>query len=216
MLAKGFVGDINSQTITEEEEAALLSTKDPEENPAFFTEIFQQFTELLKEALADRNDLHQITNYLNSLEACDRTFTYRIGYAADGTATGFIWQTGVMRKDFELYGDVLFVDRLGQSLNDKGWPLITIAMLDGQRKVCLPCETLAITKSIDSYAWTIRMIHEMAPGRKLSDIKIIFADGIMAGETLLAKLGIDATCKLVLDHHHLLSEDIQTISPQNT
>jgi hypothetical protein len=130
MLAKGFVGDINSQTITEEEREALLSTKDPKETPVFLTEIFQQFTELLKEALADGNDLHQITNYLNSLEDCNPTFMYRIGYVADGTATGLIWQTGVMRKDFELYGDVLFVDRLGQSLNDKGcWPLITIGML---------------------------------------------------------------------------------------
>jgi hypothetical protein len=31
--------------------------------------------------------------------------------------TGYVWQTGVMRRDCELYGSTLFVDRLGRPLN---------------------------------------------------------------------------------------------------
>ncbi|KAG7366374.1 hypothetical protein IV203_029044 [Nitzschia inconspicua] len=81
--------------------------------------------------------------------------------AADGTLTGFVWQTGVMRRDFEMYGDVLFVD-------------------------CM----------------------DMAPGRKLYEIKFIVGDGIFAGESVLSKLGIQDTCRLILDHRHLSSEDM--------
>ena len=86
-----------------------------------------------------------------------------------------------MRRDFELFGDTLFVDRLGKSLNDKGWPLITTAMLDEQRKLCWSSEIISITESIEGYAWNIQKTCEMSPNRKLSDIKVIFADGIMAG-----------------------------------
>jgi hypothetical protein len=190
-------GDIDSQTITEEEETALLSTTDlEEESPAFLTEAFAQFTELLKEALADQNDLHQMEIYLKSLADCDPTFTYRVGHSSDGTTTGFIWQTGVMRSDFEKFGDVIFLDRLGQPLTDKGWPLLTFAMIDANGKVCLPSESIAIGESVDGYAWGLRSTCEMAPGRKLSDIKIIYSDGILASETLLDKLGIQDHARL--------------------
>ncbi len=202
-------GNIDSQTITGAEEDELLATNDlDQESPEFLTEAFSQFQELLKEAMLDQNDLKQMEQYLDSMASCDPTFTYRIGHGSDGTVTGFIWQTGVMRRDFELFGDVIFVDRLGQPLNSKGWPYLTMAMLDGDKTVCLPSENLTITESVDSYAWQIRTTCEMTPKRKLSDIKMIFADGILAGETLLAKLGIQDTCHLVLDNHHLLSEDI--------
>jgi hypothetical protein len=39
-------------------------------------------------------------------------------------------------------------------------------------------------------------------------IKIIYGDGILGGESLLRKLGIAETCRIVLDHHHLLSAKI--------
>ena len=202
-------GDIDSQTITEEEEEALLSTNDlTEQSPEFLTEAFTQFNELLREALADQNDLLQIGNYLKALADKDPTFTFRIGHAEDGTTTGFIWQTGVMRRDFELNHEVLFVDRLGQPLNNKGWPCVTLAMVDADGKICLPSESIAIAENVDVYGWAIRSTVEMTPCVSLSDIKIIFSDGILAGESLLSMLGIEDSCKIVLDHHHLLSEDI--------
>ena len=209
MLAKGIV-DLEAHTVTESEEQRLLSAQDADKvnSPAFLTESFIQFQDLLGEALSDENDVQQITKYLTSLADCDPTFSFRIGRSADGSVTGFAWQTGVMRRDFELFGDVLFVDAQGRSKNNKGWPINTIAMLDGERKVCLPIEGITIGESIDSYAWLIQSAAAMAPGCKLSDIKVIFGDGILSGERLLSKLGIQSSCKIMLDHHHLLSEDI--------
>ena len=209
MLACGVI-DLESYTVTESDERNLLALEEADSSlsPSYLTEAFLQFQDLLKEALSDENDVKQIITYLESLAACDSTFSYRVGKSADGSVTGFVWQTGVMRRDFELFGDVLFLDAQGRSLNDKGWPINTVAMLDGQRKVCLPCEGITIAESVEGYAWLVQSTVSMAPGRQLSDIKVVFGDGIFSGESFLPRLGITENCRLILDHHHLLSEDI--------
>ncbi|KAG7373178.1 hypothetical protein IV203_033902 [Nitzschia inconspicua] len=210
MLTRGEI-DLSSHTVTDDDEADLMgmtSDLDYQKSPEFLTEALASFQELLKDTLEDQNEVQKIFHYLNQLAARDPTFAYRVGTAADGTVTGFVWQTGVMRRDFELYGDVLFVDCMGKSINNKGWPINTIAMLDGEKRVCLPCEGLTISETIDGYVWLIESVAAMAPGRKLCDVKFIIGDGIFASETVLSKLGINDTCHLILDHHHLLSEDI--------
>ena len=208
LLAKSGT-DLATFTVSSDDEQQLLSNNgDDPTNPVFLTESLLQFNSLLDQCLHDQNDIAQIREYLDKMVTADSTFSYRVGRSDDGSVTGFVWQTGVMRRDFELFGDVLFVDCLGRSINSKGWPINTIAMKDGEKKICLPCEGFTIGESVDAYAWLIRSTVEMAPGRQLSDIRVIFADGILAGETLLSKLGIATTCKIVLDHHHLLSEEI--------
>jgi hypothetical protein len=42
----------------------------------------------------------------------------------------------------------------------------------------------------------------------LSNLQVVFEDGICAGETLLHQLGITQCCRIVLDHLHLLSGGI--------
>ena len=102
-----------------------------------------------------------------------------MGEASDGSITGLIWQTGVMRKDFELFGDVLFLDKLGRSLKNRGWATMTVAMVDGDKKLCFPCDSLTmIEESIPAYQWLLRMTVEMTPGMELTDTKVIFGDGI--------------------------------------
>jgi hypothetical protein len=200
----------STATITSSEESDLLSTVDDvsTQSPAFLTEALSQFNQLLEQSMHDKNDLAQIQTYLELLSASDRTFAYRVGRSEDGSITGFVWQTGVMRRDFELYGDVLFVDCLGRSLNTKGWPINTLAMKDGEKKICLPCEGFTIGESVLAYAWLIQSTVSMAPNRSLKEIKIICSDGILSGETILSRLGIHSTCNIVLDHYHLISEDI--------
>jgi hypothetical protein len=165
---------------------------------------------LLQKALSNPGDVEQIESYLEPLSQADPTFKYRILDDAKGNPTGYVWQTGVMRMDFERYGSTLFVDRLGRPLNNKGWPLMTIAMLSGAKKVCIPCEAIVISERIEAYAWMIRATVEMTPGVNLTDIRVIYGDGILGGESLLHHLGITDSCKIILDHHHLLSDDIGT------
>jgi hypothetical protein len=113
-----------------------------------------------------------------------------------------------MRHDFELYGSTLFVDRLGRPLNNKGWPLMTMAMLSGDSQVFLASQAVVISETVEACAWVLRATTEMTTQRRLEDIKVIYSDGILPGERLVQDLGITDTCKIVLDHHHLLSEEI--------
>jgi hypothetical protein len=113
-----------------------------------------------------------------------------------------------MRRDFELYGSTLFVDRLGRPLINMEWPLMTIAMLSGEKKLCIPSETIVFSECVDAYAWMIRETGHMTPCVRMSDIKVIFGDGILGGESLVHILGIQNSCRIVLDDHYLLSENI--------
>jgi hypothetical protein len=88
------------------------------------------------------------------------------------------------------------------------WPLMTIAMLSGEKKVCIPSEAIVFSECVDAYAWMIRETVHMTPCVRMSDIKVIFGDGILGGESLVHILGTQSSCRIVLDHHHLLSEDI--------
>jgi hypothetical protein len=90
------------------------------------------------------SDIEQIDTFLQLLAHEDPSFKYRRVTNPNGDVTGYVWQTGVMRRDFELYHSTLFVDRLGRPLNRKGWPLMTTAMLSGERKVCLASEAIIL------------------------------------------------------------------------
>jgi hypothetical protein len=132
-------------TLTWEDEALLLNSDCMEfQYPSYFTDAFRLFNELILEALEDENEIAHIEDYLNRLAECDSSFKWRRATDYKGHPTGYMWQTGVHRKDVELYGSTLFVDILGRPLNNKGWPLLTIAMLSGEKKVCVACEAIVI------------------------------------------------------------------------
>jgi hypothetical protein len=112
-----------------------------------------------------------------------------------------------MRRDFELHGSTLFVDRLGRPLNNKSWPLMTIEMLSGETKVSIPSDAIVISERVEAYAWIFKAAVDLTPGVHLSDNKVIHAYGLLAGENLLQFLGISDTCQILLDHYHLLPVD---------
>jgi len=114
-----------------------------------------------------------------------------------------------MRKDFELNGNVLFVDRMGASKNTRGWPHQTTAMLDSEKRVCVASEGLLVGESVEGCAWKIEMTCEMTPGKKLSDLECIYADGIHQGESVPDISKIRVTCHLMLDQKHLLNPKIR-------
>ena len=116
--------------------------------PEFITEAHQQFRILLEQALADKNNQHQMIKYLDSLTAVDDLFSYRVGRDSSREATGFVWQTGVMRNDFKLHGSCLFIDRMGRPITKCGWPNLTTAMLDGEKKLCLASEAITIEEHV--------------------------------------------------------------------
>jgi hypothetical protein len=116
MLRK-LVGEISA--ITEKDEKLLFDPNGLDvESPEYFTESFSVFNQLLDKALLGPSDIQQIESYLQGL-AQGYTFKWRKATNKNGQVVSIVWQSGVMRLDFELYGSTSFLDRLG--LN-KGWP----------------------------------------------------------------------------------------------
>ena len=66
-------------------------------------------------------------------------------------------------------------------------------------------EAIVISENIDSYAWVLKKMAEMEPRFKLEDKKIIFGDQGVT-QKLLESLGIDDSCLLHGDYHHLTYE----------
>jgi hypothetical protein len=139
------------------------------------------------------------------LAACNSSFKWRRASEEEGHPTGYMWQTGVHRKDVELYGSTLSLDRLGRP-----WPLLTIAMVDVEKKVCVASEAIVISERVDAYAWVMRSLCvELTPGFELIDIKAIFMRMVSTLERLCWRsLESRNTCKIVMGHMRLLNADI--------
>jgi hypothetical protein len=140
-------GEVDEMSFSQDDETMLTATDNlDEKSPAYFTESFRLLNKFAEKALSNPTDIGQIESYLESLSQANPTFKFRILNDAKGNPTGYVWQTGVIRRDLERYGSTLFVDRLGRPLNNKGWPLMTIAMLSGEKKVCIPSEAIVISE----------------------------------------------------------------------
>jgi hypothetical protein len=122
LVAKG--DEVENMSFTAEEESNLLSNHCL---PEYYSESFQFYDKFMEKAELQPTDIQRVDTYLQSLAEVDGSFKYRRLNDANNSVTGYIWQTGVMRRDFELFGSTLFVDRLGRPLNNNGWPLMTIA-----------------------------------------------------------------------------------------
>jgi hypothetical protein len=107
LASKG--GEVENMTITEEEESMLVNPLDLDsESPDYYTASFCLINQLLEQALLNPTDTAQIESYLESLAQEDASFKWRSAKDDDGKPICYVWQTGVMRRDFELYGSTLF------------------------------------------------------------------------------------------------------------
>jgi hypothetical protein len=111
-----------------------------------------------------------------------------------------------MRRSFELYRDVLFLDMMKRKTNSQEWPYVGV-VLNGYKKIEVACERILVTESLDAYDFLVAAMLEMAPNRKKENIKVICGNGIFQRGGLLQSLGIDDTYFFVADHYHLLQRD---------
>jgi hypothetical protein len=146
-----------------------------------------------------------IEQYLEALHQKDPGFTYKIVIASDGSRCRYVWMTPVMRRSFELYGDVFMMKR---KINSQEWPYVGPVVLNGNKKIEVAAEGILVTEPLDAYDFVVTAMLEMAHKRKKEDIKVICGDGIFRGDGLLQSLGIDDTCSFGLaDQYHLLQRD---------
>jgi hypothetical protein len=151
------VGTHDQGSVTQGDELALCNINNVSTHaPTYYNASFILFHSLFQEAISNISDIRQNDSFFHALSSADCSFKFR--KITNGTAdvTGYIWQKGVMRRDFELYSSTLFLDRMGRPLNNKGWPLLTMAMLSGDKKVCLASEAIVISECVGACACMIQ------------------------------------------------------------
>jgi hypothetical protein len=86
-----------------------------------------------------------------------------------------------------------------------GWPYIGPVVKDSDMKVCCVAESICVEESHHMYVWITQMLVQMEPRFNLESIQIIFGDQALTNQILI-DLGIQDTCILHGDYHHLINK----------
>ena len=76
-------------------------------------------------------------------------------------------------------------------------------MLDDNKTVAVIAESIVCSERLDAYQFVLRSIFEMAPLRSKETVRVLASDCFVTS-SLLEKLQIQSTCKLMWDHYHIL------------
>jgi hypothetical protein len=187
--------------------AALLGCPEQtrfQDRAPYIDEASSRASELLKEVVAGGLPINaaRMLSYLKKLHEVVPGFSFRVSYDLKQSPRAFVWQTPAMRAAYEQFGGVLFLDMMKRQLNDVSWPYCGVVLLDGDKKITLACESIVYSERLESYKFIVEACLDMAPQRTRESLKVVFGDGILSNK-LLSDLGINGTCKLVLDWHHL-------------
>jgi hypothetical protein len=105
-----------------------------------------KFKNFIHQSMLQETDMKQIDTFLKCLTQADPSFKNRRLVNRNVHEKGYVWQTEV-RFDFQLFGSILFVDRLGRSLN-KGLDVIGACHAFGGEEVCICSEARAKALSV--------------------------------------------------------------------
>jgi hypothetical protein len=179
------------------------------QSPSFVDEATLHVRDILRNALNESTDSRRIEKLLEDLVKKDAGFAYRIARADNGSISGYIYMTSVMRARWERYGDVLFLDAMKRQLNSLHWPYLSVVCLEGDKRIVVCVEGICCAERLDAYEWILRSMFAMGPKRKPAEVRMFFGDGIFGqGATqFLERLGLEETSYLAIDEYHLLYQD---------
>lgn len=162
-------------------------------------------TSLLRKVMQEDGSTWEAIRYLDELKIPNPGLDYRIKLDSHGRPEAVCYILPEMRQDLLRFGDSLFLDSQKRQFNSMNWPYIAPCVKDQDMKVRVVCESICVEESTRMYSWVVKMLNEMEPRFQLSNIRFIFGDqGIT--QSLLETLGIDQSCTLRGDFHHLIDE----------
>ena len=196
-------------TVSEGEAEFILSPCD--NLPSEYLSIAQEIAnETLKEALSDPGSMCLVVQYLCRLHQEDPSFLFDIQRDENDTMVGICWQTATMRFDWDTCASSIALDGMKRQLNNFCYPYIAVTGIDGYGQMVVCAEAIVISERIEAYAWLLRCCSTFSCKRKLDGIHVVFGDGLVTCNSLLTSLGIQDSCSLLDDVHHLLSPECGT------
>ena len=200
---------LSEGTVAEGEAEFILSPCD--NLPPEYLSIAQEIAnETLKEALSDPGSMCLVVQYLCRLHQEDPSFLFDIQRDENDTMVGICWQTATMRFDWDTCASSIALDGMKRQLNNFSYPYIAVTGIDGYGHMVVCAEAIVISERIEAYAWLLRCCSTFSCKRKLDGIHVVFGDGLVTCDSLLASLGIQGSCSLLDDVHHLLSPECGT------
>ena len=128
--------------------------------------------------------------YMLSLESQNDGFSVTFLKSNQGRITGCIWQTAIMRDNFERFGGFLSMDTMKRNLTDIDWPYMAISMYNELNSVCLACEGIVCGERVEAYNAMLQFVLDNNNKRKREDINVVAADGILNQEKVTTSLGL--------------------------
>ena len=144
--------------------------------------IVQMGKDLWLEIMNDDNNMDTIVTfqeYMLSLEYQNKGFSVTFLRCNQGRITGCIWQTAIMRDNFEQFGGFISMDAMKRNLTNLDWPYMSISMYNELSSVCLACEGIVCGERVDAYSAMVQFVIQNNNKRKKEDINVVATDGIL-------------------------------------
>lgn len=116
--------------------------------------------------------------YMDLLKKSNKGFLYELFHDTRGKCTGCVWQTSIMRDNFERFGGFIALDAMKREINSLLWPYMAITMYNELEMICLACEAIVITERKEAYKALINFVcDEKHSSRLHKDVSVLTADG---------------------------------------
>jgi hypothetical protein len=206
LRAMSYLDNDHDLTMVEARSLTSRSKSAAEEMVSFDNPMFaKNFKHLLQKTMQDDCTTWEAIAYLRHLSKEVDGFGYRVKYDLKGRPEAICWMLPHMRLNLIRYGDVLFLDSMKKGFNKLAWPYIGPTVKDGEMKIRQVAECIGIEEKLDVYQFVLQSLASIETRWSLTQLQLIFGDQFLT-ETLLEKLGIEDTCTLRCDYHHVVNE----------
>ena len=124
-------------------------------------------------------------------------------YDTSGKPTGCVWQTAIMRDNFERFGGFVAIDAMKRELNTLLWPYMAITMYNELNMICLGCEAIVISERKEAYKALLNFIcDEKYSSRLKPDVSVLAADGAVTQHIVRHDFQL-INCHFMADQWHL-------------
>ena len=200
----------NPSSLVTQKNFPNLMQKLDDDTEAILPEAILACQNLFRKVINSCEGNNQLVNLLYQLSKADKGFTYKVFFDHRNKISGFMWQTSVMRSNFERFGSCIFLDAMKKATNTHLYNYIAPTVQNEFRNSVVACEAMVAAERTDAYIAILNGLTEMSPGRSKQNVFSIFADEFIDKKVLIGSEFKNA--RLFYCHKHLKKNFITQFS----